>query len=263
MILSSVVKHVREQNWFAVGVDFLVVVVGVFIGIQVSNWIEQRQSQTELDASLENLAQEISNTASMRENHLEFQRSTIQGFSFVLDLLEGVELDDEKQELAFTALARGFPPPSPSRYVTLYGLQSTDRLRNISSERLRGALGELLSQDRLYPRYLDYWMRFISTPPLSTAIVSYGLSREDGRISTRVTEIDIQKARDDPDFRTRVIQMYSLWETVAFANEGSLRMDRIVLEILESEGFSPSGNWLEQNLERIYPEPSNVSDEQG
>ena len=40
MILSSVVKHVREQNWFAVGVDFLIVVVGVFIGIQVSNWNE-------------------------------------------------------------------------------------------------------------------------------------------------------------------------------------------------------------------------------
>jgi len=38
MILRSVTKHVREQNWFAVGIDFLIVVVGVFIGIQVANW---------------------------------------------------------------------------------------------------------------------------------------------------------------------------------------------------------------------------------
>lgn len=38
MILRSVIKHVQDQNWFAVAIDFLIVVVGVFIGIQVSNW---------------------------------------------------------------------------------------------------------------------------------------------------------------------------------------------------------------------------------
>jgi hypothetical protein len=27
-------KHVQDQNWFAVGIDFLIVVTGVFIGIQ-------------------------------------------------------------------------------------------------------------------------------------------------------------------------------------------------------------------------------------
>ncbi|HMB39204.1 MAG TPA: hypothetical protein VKO85_09000 [Wenzhouxiangellaceae bacterium] len=35
-------KHVRDQNWFAVSLDFLIVVVGVFIGIQVANWNEER-----------------------------------------------------------------------------------------------------------------------------------------------------------------------------------------------------------------------------
>ncbi|MFT6732419.1 MAG: hypothetical protein ACJAS9_000599 [Polaribacter sp.] len=43
MILRSVTKHVKDQNWFAVMVDFIIVVVGVFIGIQVANW---NQSQT-------------------------------------------------------------------------------------------------------------------------------------------------------------------------------------------------------------------------
>ncbi len=40
MILRSVTRHVREQNWFAVCIDFMIVVVGVFIGIQVANWNE-------------------------------------------------------------------------------------------------------------------------------------------------------------------------------------------------------------------------------
>jgi hypothetical protein len=38
VILRSVMRHVRDQNWFAVFLDFLIVVVGVFIGIQVANW---------------------------------------------------------------------------------------------------------------------------------------------------------------------------------------------------------------------------------
>ena len=43
MMLRRVMQHVRDQNWFAVGVDFVIVVVGVFIGIQVANWNEERQ----------------------------------------------------------------------------------------------------------------------------------------------------------------------------------------------------------------------------
>ena len=45
MLLRRITKHVKDQNWFAVGIDFFIVVVGVFIGIQVSNWnADQQQS---------------------------------------------------------------------------------------------------------------------------------------------------------------------------------------------------------------------------
>lgn len=43
MLLRRVMQHVKQQDWFAVGVDFFIVVVGVFIGIQVSNWNEVRE----------------------------------------------------------------------------------------------------------------------------------------------------------------------------------------------------------------------------
>lgn len=33
MILRSVMRHDRDQNLFAVGIDFVIVVVGVFIGV--------------------------------------------------------------------------------------------------------------------------------------------------------------------------------------------------------------------------------------
>jgi len=48
MILRRLTKHVKDQNWFAVGLDFLIVVFGVFIGLQVQNWTnEQGRRQLE------------------------------------------------------------------------------------------------------------------------------------------------------------------------------------------------------------------------
>lgn len=38
MLLRRITQHVKDQNWFAVGIDFVIVVVGVFIGLQVANW---------------------------------------------------------------------------------------------------------------------------------------------------------------------------------------------------------------------------------
>ncbi len=42
MLLRSLSKHVKDQNWFAVLLDFIIVVVGVFIGIKVANWNQEQ-----------------------------------------------------------------------------------------------------------------------------------------------------------------------------------------------------------------------------
>jgi hypothetical protein len=67
MILRRVREHVSRHNWFAVTIDFVIVVIGVFVGIQASNWnqgrLERQQAREyramladDLDANLENLA---------------------------------------------------------------------------------------------------------------------------------------------------------------------------------------------------------------
>ncbi|WP_299072383.1 hypothetical protein [uncultured Paraglaciecola sp.] len=42
MLLRRLTQYVQEQNWGAVALDFINVVVGVFVGLQVSNWKEAR-----------------------------------------------------------------------------------------------------------------------------------------------------------------------------------------------------------------------------
>lgn len=55
MILRRVIEHVRTQNWTAVVVDFVIVVSGVFIGIQVANWNAARADQVRGRSYLERL----------------------------------------------------------------------------------------------------------------------------------------------------------------------------------------------------------------
>ena len=45
MILRRVVEHAKTQNWFAVTLDFFIVVIGVFVGIEVANWNQARQDR--------------------------------------------------------------------------------------------------------------------------------------------------------------------------------------------------------------------------
>ena len=48
MILRRITKHVREQDWFAVGLDFVIVVSGILIAFQITNWSTARQQAAEL-----------------------------------------------------------------------------------------------------------------------------------------------------------------------------------------------------------------------
>lgn len=59
MILRRITQHVREQNWTAIGIDFVIVVVGVFIGIQVSNWNEAQADRCAVERYLADVASDV------------------------------------------------------------------------------------------------------------------------------------------------------------------------------------------------------------
>jgi uncharacterized membrane protein len=42
MILHRLTKSILEQNWLTVAVEIIIVVLGVFLGLQVNNWNEWR-----------------------------------------------------------------------------------------------------------------------------------------------------------------------------------------------------------------------------
>ena len=51
MLPTRAAEHVKTHNWLSVVIDFAIVVVGVFVGLQVSNWNAARE-RTERTAKI-------------------------------------------------------------------------------------------------------------------------------------------------------------------------------------------------------------------
>jgi hypothetical protein len=59
MLLRSISKHLKEQNWFAVLIDFLIVVVGILMAFQITNWSEARGDRQAEQRYLTELARDL------------------------------------------------------------------------------------------------------------------------------------------------------------------------------------------------------------
>jgi hypothetical protein len=63
MLFRRISEHLNQQNWFAVAIDFVVVVLGIFIGMQVTDWNQMRLDRVSERRFLEALHSDLVVTA--------------------------------------------------------------------------------------------------------------------------------------------------------------------------------------------------------
>ena len=94
MLLRSITKHVKDQNWFAVGLDFFIVVFGVFIGLQVQQWSEgQSEAAQELEI-LQSIADDLSSDRPEYAAGRAFAMSGLRAANYLLQEATGNPVDD-------------------------------------------------------------------------------------------------------------------------------------------------------------------------
>lgn len=94
MILRRVADSIRKHDWFAVAIETLIVIVGVFIGLQANNWNEAREDYRRERVHLASLAEDIrSDIADIDEiNRVSDQRMSAMGY--LLERASGKALPD-------------------------------------------------------------------------------------------------------------------------------------------------------------------------
>jgi|TARA_R110000868_G_scaffold160981_8_gene390864 hypothetical protein len=134
MILRRITKHVREQNWFAIGLDFFIVVIGVFIGIQVSNWNESLSQLNRSNAYLERLELDL-------QSDLEAINSRQKFYSDVLlfgeQALSYVEAQEQNREASWPIILAFFQAsqifhyyPNDATYAEIKSVGELDLIEN-------------------------------------------------------------------------------------------------------------------------------------
>ncbi len=141
MILRRVIAHFRKQEWTAIGLDFLIVVIGVFVGIQVSNYNDVRKERDLAGRAIIKLKQdfvEISREATIRtEFHMQ-RIKLLQGLIHCLvDECDAAQLDRVVPEAVATGGSFYTVPPRSSTYSEMV---SAGRVNLIANEELRFAL---------------------------------------------------------------------------------------------------------------------------
>jgi hypothetical protein len=135
MIPRRLYEHAKAHNWFAVAIDFVIVVVGVFIGIQVSNWNEERATRERGKAFSERLLNDLRLEARNYRNQVSYYKEVLAYAERAIASLEGAAAKDE--ELLINAY-RASQYIYLTRHRAVYDeLVSTGTIGLISDQKLR------------------------------------------------------------------------------------------------------------------------------
>jgi hypothetical protein len=144
MILRRLADAIKQQNWFTVTVEVLIVVIGIFLGLQANSWNQSRMDRAKEDKIILRLHTEVIEVLSANEPW--FSRSLA-----MEDLFEGiVEVLNNSQELReFTAQECGaiitsnrFGSPRPILPI-IEEIFATGDLTLIESTEIRNTISKL------------------------------------------------------------------------------------------------------------------------
>lgn len=88
MILRQIAEHLRARDWSTVVIEFVIVVVGIFVGLEVSNWNEERKLASQERAYLEQVREEIEDNITSVEYKARYTAVVVAAGQRALDYLE-------------------------------------------------------------------------------------------------------------------------------------------------------------------------------
>ena len=255
MILRRIINHVKKQEWTAVFLDFLIVVVGVFIGIQVANWNEAQADRRLGEDYKERLITDIQNDLASTQVLTGYYRDVLDSVTETDRLLSVPEAD--ARALAVAAYRASEFTSIPANRATWDQIVSSGHLGLLPETAIESGLPDYYkfqeSNDAIIDRLQDssYRIAVRSLIPLPVQ-----LSIREG-CSDSLDELNIIKGfmpechlevepslleeaadalRTSPAIRETLRYQYSMVGLVQVNNAGNIALQERVLAALSAEG---------------------------
>lgn len=244
--------HVVEQNWFAVLIDIGIVVIGVFLGLQASNWnaarIEreearayQRQIIDDLRANEEELTERIRYYTRVRDHAFAamsaLEKPASRGEAFLVDAYQSTQVSPIRMErsaydeMIGRGMAKSFAEPAIRRQLSSY-YAGTARLEEASiystgyRDRVRREI-PFAVQRRLRERCSDIvtvsadGLETTTLPAQCTLDLPPAIASQAAAELARIGEFDKELARHIADLDVK-IGRFVRWNDMARATRRSI-----------------------------------------
>lgn len=144
MIVRRIRMHVARQDWFAVLIDLLIAILGVFIGIQVANWNEARGQRAQSHEDRQRLIADLDSNAADNENRALYFGAVRRHALGALAALERPAVESGEAFLIDAYQATQLVPRA-FKHTTYDEIVATGRLTRLAEPVLRDHVGNLYS----------------------------------------------------------------------------------------------------------------------
>lgn len=174
MVIEKLASAIRRQDWFQVIIEVLIVVLGIFIGLQVDAWNTERKERLEgaeyLDRLYQDLEYDVSHFTRMKQEalnkqtQLEILADVIESGNHIREythtLSDGTVKAIDFYRSLENSVQFGWSVPSV-RTTTFHDLQNSGKISMIENSDLRYAISyyyeeTLIIRNRLLARLTGY-----------------------------------------------------------------------------------------------------------
>lgn len=209
MIINRIARAFRDQDWFVVFLEILIVVVGIYLGLQVDEWNEERKHRQEERVYLEKIHDDL---ISMQQDILgkyEGYESRITSMIRALDALEACDTSPEATE----AMKRSIEvyqaaPPIDYLGATYDEMVSTGALARIANQPLKSAIAKTFSNLSTLGVVMRGYR--ISLPVVDEIVWKYASFSIDRETRRHVATVDIATLCDNLQVRNAVVEMIDI-----------------------------------------------------
>lgn len=232
--MRRISEHLRVQNWVAVVLDLLIVIVGIFIGLQVSDWNAARQDVRREAEILDRLRAEFGEIRSEVDAAIAEHVRQIDGLVAVMQSVEaGAVAAGDEDRFRFGLRSALWFDPGARRSATWLDVVSSGQTALLRDAELRSALSRY---DELHQSARPLFAQFWEGQRLHEVAFGRHFDYEVGRpqvdgiyLGGDVADYDIDTMSRDPEF-LRAVQR--LTEYQSYYQFWHVKMGRAADEVL-------------------------------
>jgi hypothetical protein len=234
MVLRRFAKAIRSQDWFTVFVELVVLIVGVFLGLQVDDWNQRRLDRIEEQYYLDRLGRDLKHSLIEQEEQLEAAKMKFDDTLAIQNVLETGDLgsmtvDEFEHRIG---MVRGFAS-STLVTATMQELIAGGKASLLQSDELREELADF---NEWYARHKQSY-EYVSGSIMDAYRRFFGFLRPDwpDLDAPPAWSADVENLMNDPDAKPTMRQLTNAywirWRDLRRLNRETRELYELLCEV--------------------------------